>query len=284
MYVISLAVKIFSISGLLIVLGSVFALAQKLPKIQEVSFWAPENIKIDGRDDEWRDGFKAYNTANFIYYTISNNDVYVYLTVHMTGEFGNRKILRGGLTFTISQTQKSTTKAAIRYNAYIFRGISRAALERGELTETESLSYSPHTYTDLITDTVANKGKIDELIALSNRQIKNLYKEIQVTGIKEITDPMISVYNPEGIRAAAMLSNKMEYVYELAIPRKLLGGVLTNTEKFVYNIKIHPIAIQAKGVPPPPIVAKRPGGGDPRFEFLNSTTDFSGEYTLAKKK
>ena len=35
--------------------------AQKLPKVQKTSIRAPENIKIDGKANEWDNKYQAFN-------------------------------------------------------------------------------------------------------------------------------------------------------------------------------------------------------------------------------
>ena len=63
------------------------AAAQKLPKVQRASLYAPENIKVDGMLNEWDDKLQAYNYATDVYYTISNDDKNLYITLKATKDY-----------------------------------------------------------------------------------------------------------------------------------------------------------------------------------------------------
>jgi len=98
---IQLARKISFLSILLLI--SLFNLnAQKLPKIQEESLRAPNDIKIDGTFSEWNGKFKAYNTNTQIFYTIANNDSLLFLTMRATDQLIIRKIIAGRITITFN--------------------------------------------------------------------------------------------------------------------------------------------------------------------------------------
>src|SRR5260221_3908569 len=91
--------------GFLFTTISAIANAQKLPKVQRISVRAPKNIKIDGTSREWEnDTFRAYNASDRIYYTMSNDDHNLYLIVRATGVFEDDKVIRGGVTLTISHS------------------------------------------------------------------------------------------------------------------------------------------------------------------------------------
>jgi hypothetical protein len=45
-----------------------------------------------------------------------------------------------------------------------------------------------------------------------NQVITDGFKEIKVTGIKSIPDTLISIYNAEGIRAAATFDKQIKYI------------------------------------------------------------------------
>lgn len=71
------------------------------------SIRAPANIKIDGKVTEWNNKFQAYSYHTQFYYTVSNDDKYLYLTVQATDWVIISRIFNGGITFTIN---KSGTK------------------------------------------------------------------------------------------------------------------------------------------------------------------------------
>jgi hypothetical protein len=99
----------------LCLLMPVAAMAQKMRKVQQGNLRAPVNIKVDGELTEWGNQFQAYNMANLMYYTISNDDNNLYLTVQMADMVGSKKIFRGGLTFTIIPDLKPADKLAITF-------------------------------------------------------------------------------------------------------------------------------------------------------------------------
>src|SRR5476649_669100 len=91
--------SIFSLfTGLLVVTG---LHAHHLPEKQTVSLRAPSAVKIDGKADEWPEPLQAYNHATDIYYTIANDDNYLYLCIEATQQAVINKIINGGITFSI---------------------------------------------------------------------------------------------------------------------------------------------------------------------------------------
>src|SRR5476651_2642642 len=86
--------------------------AQKLPAVQQVSVYAPVDIKIDGKATEWDNKFQAYNKTAGIYYTLSNNEDHLFLTVQATDPTTINKLVAGGLTLTIQKSGKKNDKDA----------------------------------------------------------------------------------------------------------------------------------------------------------------------------
>jgi hypothetical protein len=262
--------------------------AQKYPKVQLLSLRAPDNIKIDGRLAEWDGRLQAYNYADRIYYTISNDDNKLYLTIQTAGPHANDKILMGGIIFTISH--KTERKERIKDADNI--SVRFPMLYPNSI---ESMLASNNLYTELKNDSLANRKKLDSLIAAINKQAMRSSKEIQVIGVNEITDPLISVYNKEGILAAGQFNNKMFYTYELAIPLKYLGLSVSDAAKFSYNIRLNgapdnsaPVfvstTVTAQVTTPSTLpVMDRLGIPDPDYLYTHNPTDFWGEYVLAKK-
>jgi len=248
--------------------------AQKLPNKQEISVYAPVNIKIDGKVIEWGSKFQAYNNTSRIYYTIANDDKNLYFIGRMDGVYGNEKALRGGITFTIRSLEAEKNK---------LKDISVTFPTQSDHRKTEAITDNSYAYRGLGNDTITNKKKIDSLRVNTNKRMDNLFKEIGIVGIKDVQEPLISVYNELDIKASAQFDNKMRYTYELAIPLKYLGVSVNSVQTFKYNIKLN-------GVP-----EKDLNGNtgvrfpDPTFgmsadnKYANFATDFSDEYILAKK-
>ncbi len=255
--------------------------AQKLPKVQNTSVFAPADIKIDGKADEWKDQFQAYSVSNFMYYTFSNDDKNLYLSVRMDRGMASRKIFRGGITLTINAVSAKNKPLEINFPV-------RKLIKRGE--DGPNLAFVGNQVdNELYRNPVANKTEIDSTISSSNRDIKKYYKDIYVSGISEISENLISIYNPEGIRTVGLFNNQMQYTYELAVPLKYLNSYISGDKKFGYNIRLNAQALVALY----PQVAGRSVGnpakmlemGAPQSDiYWNFDTEVSGEYTLAKKK
>jgi len=261
--------------------------AQKLPNVQTASLRAPANIKIDGKTTEWDNNFQAYNRATEVFYTLSNDDNYLYLTVQATIPEVISKIIGGGITFTMQKSGKKVDKdgMSITYPIFTkdnrpFLGISmRMSMENGVM---KSESTMP--------------PMNDSTINARNAQLREKSKYIGVTGIGKL-DSMISVYNEDGIKTAEAINNKGAYTYELAIDLKLLGLSANDLSKFAYHMVLN-------GLGKPGNMTIKIAGGDGSAESKAaaeaatselmsklaaangntfSPTDFWGEYTLAKK-
>jgi hypothetical protein len=245
--------------------------AQKQPQIQEISVRAPENIKIDGKLNEWANPLlNAYNAANRLYYVISNDDKNLYITMRGMGARVARKALEGGLAVTISHSLEKKTKAKAPGNVTVMFPVPQ------EQKTIFSIISIVNTLNGLIIDrdSLANRKQIDSIVAIANKRIGDAMKEIRVTGVKDIADSVISVYNTTGIKAAAQFI-KRQPVIEIAIPLKYLGLSIDNPVKFSYNIKL-------SGLPLGPGV-NIDDEMTPDDMYLLASTDLWGEYILIKK-
>jgi hypothetical protein len=264
----------------------VITYAQKLPGIQQGSLRAPSSVKIDGKPTEWSDKFHAHNHATDIFYTMANDDDNLYLTIQGTEHTNINKILGGGIVLTINSLNQKNIKDGISIT-YPFPDMHNRVWV--------NLKYQP-----------ASQTEADSIMNVKNTEYANASKLIRVTGIKNL-DSLISVYNHDGIKAAGAFNNKLFFTYELSISLKQLGLDANAPEKFSYNIKLPGVDMEAVyhaagqattlagGVYVVPI-GPLPGVSDeyiknnqPSFpikvhiEAFTSSTDFWGEYTLAKK-
>lgn len=245
--------------------------AQKLPNVQKASVWAPDKIKIDGKADEWNDQYQAHNNATDIYYTLSNDSENIYLVLKINRAFVIDKIIKGNISVTINHTLKKKDDSPVT--------ISYPALKRADAYGISNLLNSKiGVHSDVTAADNSLKG-INNLLATKS-------KSINVHGIKSISDEDISVYNDEGIKAVSKLDKPLVYIYELAIPLKYLELPNNGLEGFSYHIKLNAekesnnanaevsiSSMNSGGLPPPP----------PPARASVATTDFWGEYTLAKK-
>jgi hypothetical protein len=260
---------------LIFLTGSLFA--QKLPRVQNVSVWAPSTIKIDGKLAEWpNQDLSALNPVTRIYYVISNDDDNLYLTVHGAGPGSGFKILKEGLIFTINHSfnkkhgEIDTNNVSVRFPttqwaptvSSVMYGVTRA-----------NMLY--------LSSPTNNKTQIDSLTANTNTRVNQLAKEIAIKGIKEIHDSTLSVYNDTGIKARLQFLNGQP-VLEMAVPLKYLHLKSTSDGSFSYNISL-PVPKMQPGSNIMPMKA----GDDVRVSdddlFRSTETNFWGEYTLAKK-
>jgi len=266
--IIKKAIAVAALSALGIV-----ANAQKLPAVQNTGLYAPADVKIDGKPTEWKQ-FQAYNKTTHIYYTIANDANNLYLIVQATEIPDVQKIIAGGITLTVKSTDKNSTAVPLaigfpRMYAKDFVPIN--AKIKNEQTDMDA-----------------------ELPGL-NKQFTENAKFIQVAGIKEVTDSVISVYNEQGIKAVSLLDTKKTYTYELAIPLKYVLQAINDNNIIAYNIKLNG-RLNALKMPAPAagatnvmkvVVVGGYGTPDPAaiaaMHDLNEPTDFSGTYIMAKK-
>ena len=252
------------------ILFQLSANAQKLPSVQEKSLRAPAGIKIDGKAGEWNNQLQAFNKATEVFYTISNDNDKLYLTFQASDLDIINKIICQGITLTVngSGKMKDQEGVAITYPAvnrkYFPWDDTPVNLSRRDLMQTASF--------------------IEEI----NKELSFKTRDIKISGINGIKDT-ISVYNREGIRAAALFDNKGVFTSELAVPLELLGLFSNVQQPFVYNIKVNgglvlrkemKIGITSLSVENGTVVFGGPTAE--KIKGLYASTDFWAEYTLAK--
>lgn len=234
--------------------------AQKLPTVQKVSLFAPANIKIDGKSTEWHDKFQAFNHATDLYYTVANDDEYLYFVMASKEHEVIDKIIRGGITITINHAIGKKDADAVSITYPIIRDDDMSLM-------TNMIARKRYPKINGDTSSTVNVTDLNQLM-------ESKAKQISTTGFKSIGSS-ISVYNDEGLKIAARFDGKIQYTYEIAISLKLLG--LSKDHAFSYNIKVNepaPMKLSTGKFPTPMIVKE---GQE------IATTDFWGEYILAKK-
>ncbi|WP_316793677.1 hypothetical protein [Pedobacter frigoris] len=248
--------------------------AQKLPNVQETGMRVPGTVKIDGKIDEWGGKLQAFNDRVTLFYTIANDEDNIYLVVHCTNSLIIKKIINGGLSFSINVLHKKE-KGSV---SVLYPFVSRADYDKALKSLPEGVSNGPNNDKQ-----AAFKKRSDSL--LTNWQAKKLedLRLIKVSGIEEIEDPLISIYNQYDIKIGRRLESKYSYSYELAVPIKYLGNP-ADIQFVYYNIKLpgppmyeyhNPVVVQGGGS------YLTEGGVDLRS--LDSVTDFWGQYKLMKK-
>jgi hypothetical protein len=302
--------KLIPLAVLLILSGlQLFAQEGKLKTVQAGSVWAPAGLKVDGNLKEWDDTFQAYNKTTKLFYTISNDDKYLYFVVKSIDVPNNAKIIAGGITLTINTEDKKKDQNAYNITYPIIPRPARGQRGGGGGGGRGGAGGGGR---GVPPDSAA--------IAAQRKQTIEASKEIRVLGFKDIMDTLISIYNEYSIKAAIGYDPLGNYDYELAVPLKELNLTVDNAKEFAYNVKVNGIEIPAgfggpggpggnggadaiRGGGAPGGDAVRGGGGAPgggragrgggggappapgsaRDPEMYAPTDFWGKYTLAKK-
>jgi hypothetical protein len=211
------------------VLMGIMAVAQKLKNEQDISVWSSVPIKVDGKVPI--EDFKAYNKATGLFYTLSNDAKNIYLVMKSVDDINNAKIMMGGITFTVNTDGKKKEKDACSVSyPVIVRQRNQAG--GGNLRQRSNNSASAEKKQS------ADRSSTDSVVLARRRQQLALAKEIKISGFKEIKDSLISIYNEHNILAVSKFDDKGAYVYELAIPLRLLGLDLSSKE-ISYNLKVN---------------------------------------------
>ncbi len=253
------------------------ASAQKLPNIQQGNLYAPADVKIDGKADEWGN-LKAYNKSAEIYYTVANNSDQLFVVIKATDKLIIEKIVTGGIAFAVntSNDKKDRNGAIITFPTY-----------RKNTGEPYTMMWAIRGLKEI---RKTAPSEFDSLQRNLNEKLRSEFKFIGISGISDIIDERIPIYNTEGILTAAMFDNNLSYTFEMAIPLKLLN-IKTNVHPLAYNIQLNGIAFYGSEVKDLGRVLAFVGGDgynyrtddtSPSSWGLVTPTSFWGEYTLAK--
>jgi len=251
--------------------------AQKLPSKQDVSVNAPSNVKIDGKSTEW--AFQAYNKATSLYYVIANDSNNLYLSIQASDPLIIQKIISAGIKFTISDLMKKDNSHQISISYPVIDNKNKFNINLKNIPE-------------IVPGSEISIKKADSFMNANNNRLNEKSKFIMVKGIKEL-DTLISVYNDDGIKAISQFDNKMVYTYEMSLNFNYLKKIIIDGDKFFYNIMINEVTLDNING----LTITTASDGLPFFHFdkgfvaphgtnvnaFNAATDFSGEYTLAKK-
>lgn len=274
--------KKYILSALLLAAGLHQAVAQdKLKTVQEGSVLAAANAKVDGNIAEWQGDFKAYNKSVKLFYTIANDDKYLYLVTKSTDEINNRKIQLGGITLNINTANKKNDKDAFSVTYPSVARTGRGGFGGGG-GRGRNGGFGSGNRGAVMSDS-ATKAATEE----AHKQFIASAKEIKVLGFKEITDTLISIYNEYSIKSMVGYDESGAMVCEMAIPLKALGLSATAPKEFAYQILLNGLQLPNGGFGGGGGGGRggRGGGGGGRggFEELAAPTDFWAKYTLAKK-
>jgi hypothetical protein len=269
---------------------------QKVTDLQEVSIYAPQLVKADGKNNEWGNNTFAVNKSTNISYLISNDDKNLYLVVKSSDVANNSKIMAGGITFSINPDGKKKEKESITLTYPL---INRAQFRRpgqgGGGGQMRMGGFGGGG------SQMSQKQRDSAMVAMQKTQLAQV-KEIKIRNFKNTTDTLVSIYNDLGIKAAASIDKDNVYFYEAAIPLDQLGLTIDNAKEFAYNVKLNGLQLPGldggfggggrgpggggfgggRGSGGGFSGGRGPGGGFD-FQAMISPTDFWGKYTLTKK-
>jgi hypothetical protein len=263
-----------SIFTILLVVLTVSLQAQKLPNVQQVSLRAPVNVKIDGKATEWGAQFQAYNPATDISYTMANDDKKLYLIFQATDRFLINKIVNGGLKLSI---QKNGSKNDMGAPSVLF-----PYFEKGR-----RVNFATPKLDDVPKELL--RHALDSVMRAYNTKLKTNVKWIYTKGIAGV-DTVLSIYSDKGIEVANTFNTKRVYTAEMAIDLKNFGLSINDPSKFSYHITLNGgpnkyatgisfgLATNNDGTPNEAFTKQL----NHLVEVNGATTDFWGEYTLAK--
>jgi len=278
-------IKLF-IGAVLFCLYAFSAQAQKLPKVQKNSVYAPADIKTDGKPMEWGK-FQAYNRATQVYYTMANDDANLYLAMQAKYSDVINRIMGGGVVLSIQQStdKDDKNKISITYPIYDTPNTPGLTFNLGHHS-VRLINAETGVVTQTTIDTSAKE--INITMNMRNHLISQRLKWIGVKGVKGI-DTLISIYNGDGIKAVSLIDKNEVYTLEMAVPLKYLNLSGDNRSKFTYHLQINGIRGINGGfgniVGSPEVVQKIMQ--QPAFiegvSRRTAITDFWGEYKLADK-
>ena len=98
----------FVLPILLSILSTTSLYAQKAPNTQSQSIWAKQ-VKLDGKLDDWGKELAAYNKENDLWYSMANDDKFLYLAIKKD-KFPGKAYARGGIKLFISTKETKITK------------------------------------------------------------------------------------------------------------------------------------------------------------------------------
>lgn len=281
-----------SLSSLLLLAFSSVGYAQKLPDVQSTGIYAPTGIRADGKSTEWNDSFQALNKRTNIYYTIANDDNNLYVAIKSTDPANNTKIMAGGITLSINPDGKKKEKESITLTYPL---VNRAAMRPGGGQGGGRRVMMGTMMSSSTGGSQMNKLQRDSMMAEMQKKQLAQVKEIKISGFKNTTDTLISIYNEYGVKAVASIAKDNAFFYEISIPLAALGLTKDSSTEFAYNIKLNGLQMQGfdgggggmgqrgGGGGGGNFGPRGGGGGNFDFQALISPTDFWGKYTLVKK-
>ena len=175
--------------------------AQSLSNVQKSGVYAADKVKVDGKATELNNSFQAYNKAIDCFYTISNDDNNLHLTVQVRLPQIVSKVLMGGITLSISPSRDKKNPSCIQVTFPVLEAADRRKLTNMTAGKWIKMKESKSEEIDV--------NDLNNLLSIHS-------KSINVIGLG-IPEQSLSIYNQEGIKAAALFDSKMFYTFELEL-------------------------------------------------------------------
>jgi len=287
----------FYLAALLLSL-SITLKAQKSPDIQNTPLTAPNNLRIDGKANEWGDSFAADNKRTSLLYSLANDDKCLYLVIKAVGTANINKIMAGGITFNVNTEGKKKEKEALGITYPLVKRAPRGqggrqgmgqgggGQARGGFGGGAGQGRTP-----------LSAAQRDSASLVQHKTQLASVKEIKISGFKSIPDSLVSIYNEYGLKAVASFDNTGAMIYELAVPLNLLELSIDKPKEFAYQLKVNGLVINGFGGGGERVGfgggggggfggrggGGNFGGGNNSMQDIMSPTDFWGKYTLIKK-
>lgn len=238
--------------------------AQKLPGVQQQSVYAPSDIKIDGKATEWNNKFEAYNKTTQLYYTLSNDNTSLYLTVYASDVFAVEKVFAGGISLSVKEKNSKSDPTVITY-PLVGRAMGSDMLSK--IKETDDNKYDK--------DAVNSKFNF-AAIMISLKKATSAF------------DTLLSVNNQLGIQVAGLFNEQKAFTYELKVPFAVLGQN-ANMDAITYEVRLPGAKVPAGAGNRQLVAGVKLGSGPPAppndaaMLEMYSPTYFSGTYIMARK-
>ena len=200
-------------------------LANSLPAFSQrkaetiITKWAEKPVKVDGLMDDWPDSLTLFNDATKLFYSLSNDEENLYLTIRSSSRENLSKILLGGISFTANIESKKKDAPKVTFPV-LDRTPGKNRNVKNQQTDIPEMQ----------------------------KQVLSRIKEIKVEGFKEIIDGGISLYNTYGIKAAVAFDANNNLIQEIAIPLSLLNLKGNRPDLVTYNIKINGVKRPSGGM------------------------------------
>lgn len=120
------------------------------------------------------------------------------------------KIILGAVTLTINRSEEKNDKNAV--------SITFPVYDRKDGPAYINLKNKP-----IVANTESSKKQTDSFMNAINKHLISKSKLIGIVGVETIKDSILSIYDEDGIKAAALFDSQLYYTCELLVPLNYLG-------------------------------------------------------------